>query len=249
MYTSLAQWQAVVDRLIGFGLHMTEVEDEKPQLNLKRLQTMDNKVRLRNLDLDLPNGSALLKNINFELQPGTNVLVKGASGSGKSTLLRAIAGIWPFVSGEIELPEQEKIMFIPQRPYLPLGTLREALLYPGTRRKSDEELIALLELCHIGYLAGNLDTEADWSHVLSIGEQQRLAFVRAIIYEPEWLFLDEATSALDEDTEKVMYKLLAERLTKTTVVSIGHRSTLNKFHSLEIKLDKTTAAVVLQKIS
>ena len=249
MYTSLAQWQAVVDRLIGFGLHMTEVEDEKPQLNLKRLKTIDNKVSVRNLDLELPDGSKLMKNINFELQPGTNVLVKGASGSGKSTLLRAIAGIWPFVSGEIELPEQEKIMFIPQRPYLPLGTLREALLYPGTRQKTDEELIALLELCKIESLAGNLDMEADWSHVLSIGEQQRLAFVRAIIYEPDWLFLDEATSALDEDTEKVMYELLEERLTETTVVSIGHRSTLNKFHSLEIKLDKITASAVLQKIN
>ena len=147
------------------------------------------------------------------------------------------------------MPEQEKIMFIPQRPYLPLGTLREALLYPGTRQKTDEELTALLELCKIESLAGNLDMEADWSHVLSIGEQQRLAFVRAIIYEPDWLFLDEATSALDEDTEKVMYKLLEERLTETTVVSIGHRSTLNKFHSLEIKLDKITASAVLQKIN
>ena len=249
MYTSLAQWQAVVDRLIGFGMHMTEVEDEKPQLNLKRLKTIDNKVSVRNLDLELPDGSKLMKNINFELQPGTNVLVKGASGSGKSTLLRAIAGIWPFVSGEIELPEQEKIMFIPQRPYLPLGTLREALLYPGTRQKTDEELTALLKLCKIESLAGNLDMEADWSHVLSIGEQQRLAFVRAIIYEPDWLFLDEATSALDEDTEKVMYKLLEERLKETTVVSIGHRSTLNKFHSLEIRLNKITASAVLQKIN
>ena len=147
------------------------------------------------------------------------------------------------------MPEQEKIMFIPQRPYLPLGTLREALLYPGTRQKTDEELTALLELCKIESLAGNLDMEADWSHVLSIGEQQRLAFVRAIIYEPDWLFLDEATSALDEDTEKGMYKLLEERLKETTVVSIGHRSTLNKFHSLEIRLNKITASAVLQKIN
>ena len=248
MYTSLAQWRAVVDRLIGFGLHMTEVEGEKPQLNLKRLQAIDNKVTIKNLDLELPDGSILMKNIDFELQPGTNVLVKGASGSGKSTLLRAIAGIWPYAKGEVILPEQEKIMFIPQRPYLPLGTLREALLYPGTRQKTDEELIALLKLCKIDSLAGNLDMEADWSHVLSIGEQQRLAFVRTIVYEPTWLFLDEATSALDEDTEKAMYNLLAERLTATTVVSVGHRSTLNKFHLLAIKLDKATASAVLQKI-
>ena len=140
-------------------------------------------------------------------------------------------------------------MFIPQKPYLPLGTLREALLYPGTSRKTDEELVSLMMLCHIDSLAGSLDIEADWSHVLSVGEQQRLAFVRTMAYEPDWLFLDEATSALDETTEEIMYSLLAERLPGTTVVSIGHRSTLNKFHTLEIILDKTTCSAVLQKIN
>ena len=249
MYASIAQWQAVVDRLTGFGLHMAGMKAENPQINLNRITTESNKLKVRHMNLELPNGDVLLRDISFALEAGSNVLVKGTSGSGKSTLLRAIAGIWPYVNGEIELPEQEKIMFVPQKPYLPLGTLREALLYPGTRQKTDEELTALLELCKIESLAGNLDMEADWSHVLSIGEQQRLAFVRAIIYEPDWLFLDEATSALDEDTEKVMYKLLEERLTETTVVSIGHRSTLNKFHSLEIRLNKITASAVLQKIN
>ena len=212
MYASIAQWQAVVDRLTGFGLHMAGMKAENPQINLNRITTESNKLKVRHMNLELPNGDVLLRDISFALEAGSNVLVKGTSGSGKSTLLRAIAGIWPYVNGEIELPEKEKIMFVPQRPYLPLGTLREALLYPGTRQKTDEELIALLELCKIESLAGNLDMEADWSHVLSIGEQQRLAFVRAIIYEPDWLFLDEATSALDEDTEKAMYKLLEERL-------------------------------------
>lgn len=249
MYSSLAQWQAVVDRLIGFGLHMTEVEIAKPQVNLKRVRTEANEVIVRNLNLELPNGAILLKDINFGLQPGTNVLVKGASGSGKSTLLRAIAGIWPYVSGEIELPAQEKIMFIPQKPYLPLGTLRDALLYPGTRQKTDEELVSLMNDCKIVSLAESLDVEADWSHVLSVGEQQRLAFVRTLIYEPDWLFLDEATSALDEATEEEMYRLLSKRLKRTTVVSIGHRSTLNKFHTLEIILDKMSASAVLQKMN
>ena len=249
MYSSLAQWQSVVSRLIGFGLHMTEVESERPQINLNRIKTLDNKVRVRRMDLELPTGDSLLRNVNFELEPGANVLVKGTSGTGKSTLLRAIAGIWPYVKGEIELPEQERIMFIPQKPYLPLGTLREALLYPGTSRKTDEELVSLMMLCQIDSLAGSLDIEADWSHVLSVGEQQRLAFVRTMAYEPDWLFLDEATSALDETTEEIMYSLLAERLPGTTVVSIGHRSTLNKFHTLEIILDKTTCSAVLQKIN
>ena len=249
MYSSLAQWQSVVSRLIGFGLHMTEVESERPQINLNRIKTLDNKVGVRRMDLELPTGDSLLRNVNFELEPGANVLVKGTSGTGKSTLLRAIAGIWPYVKGEIELPEQERIMFIPQKPYLPLGTLREALLYPGTSRKTDEELVSLMMLCQIDSLAGSLDIEADWSHVLSVGEQQRLAFVRTMAYEPDWLFLDEATSALDETTEEIMYSLLAERLPGTTVVSIGHRSTLNKFHTLEIILDKTTCSAVLQKIN
>lgn len=248
MYASIAQWQAVVDRLTGFGLHMAGMKAENPQINLNRITTESNKLKVRHMNLELPNGDILLRDISFALEAGSNVLVKGTSGSGKSTLLRAIAGIWPYVNGEIELPEQEKIMFVPQKPYLPLGTLREALLYPGTREKTDEELVTLMEACHIGYLAGKLYMEADWSHVLSVGEQQRLAFVRTLIYEPAWLFLDEATSALDEETEAKVYSLLAERLPETTVVSVGHRSTLNQFHAIEFNLDKIAGSATLQSL-
>ena len=248
MYASIAQWQAVVDRLTGFGLHMAGMKAENPQINLNRITTESNKLKVRHMNLELPNGDVLLRDISFALEAGNNVLVKGTSGSGKSTLLRAIAGIWPYVNGEIELPEKEKIMFVPQKPYLPLGTLREALLYPGTREKTDEELVTLMEDCHIGYLAGKLYMEADWSHVLSVGEQQRLAFVRTLIYEPAWLFLDEATSALDEETEAKVYTLLAERLPETTVVSVGHRSTLNQFHAIEFNLDKRAGSVILQSM-
>lgn len=248
MYASIAQWQAVVDRLTGFGLHMAGMKAENPQINLNRITTESNKLKVRHMNLELPNGDVLLRDVSFALEAGSNVLVKGTSGSGKSTLLRAIAGIWPYVNGEIELPEQEKIMFVPQKPYLPLGTLREALLYPGTREKTDEELVTLMEACHIGYLAGKLYMEADWSHVLSVGEQQRLAFVRTLIYEPAWLFLDEATSALDEETEAKVYSLLAERLPETTVVSVGHRSTLNQFHAIEFNLDKIAGSATLQSL-
>ena len=139
-------------------------------------------------------------------------------------------------------------MFIPQKPYIPLGTLREALLYPGTKPLPDEELKRLMHTCQIGYLEEKLDLVADWSHVLSVGEQQRLAFVRAHIQEPQWLFLDEATSALDEETEARMYQLLAERLHNTTVVSVGHRSTLNQFHQLVLRLDKEVHSVYLEKL-
>lgn len=247
MYSSIAQWQAVVMRLTYFGRHMHEVSEQAERFNVERFASAET-VRVEQLQVNLPDGTPLLTDLNFTLRPGANVLIKGVSGSGKSTLLRAIAGIWPFVTGRINLPKNEELMFIPQKPYLPLGTLREALLYPGNKPLPDEELYYLLDLCQIGYLRDKLDVNADWSHVLSVGEQQRLAFVRAHIQQPKWLFLDEATSALDEDTEATMYALLAERLQQTTLVSIGHRSTLNKYHELLLYIDKETQSVKLTKM-
>ncbi|NLU43698.1 MAG: ABC transporter ATP-binding protein/permease [Acholeplasmataceae bacterium] len=246
MYASIAEWQAVVDRLTGFGLHMQEVHSENPQINLQREFASDNKIIMENLEVGLPNGRVILNNVNVILKPGTNVLIKGLSGSGKSTLLRAIAGIWPYVRGKIIMPVRDDIMFIPQKPYLPLGTLREAVLYPGTQSRNNTELAILMNECHIGYLIKDLDIIADWSHVLSVGEQQRLAFVRTLIYKPNWLFLDEATSALDEETEAAMYKLVAKNLPQTTFVSVGHRSSVNKFHGLEMYLEKSTGQLSLK---
>lgn len=246
-YSSLATWQSVVMRLTYFGRHMQEVSADAERFHLDRFVAAG-EVRAENMQVDLPDGTPLLKDVTFTLEPGDNVLIKGVSGSGKSTLLRAIAGIWPYVEGTISLPEQEKLMFIPQKPYLPLGSLRETLLYPGNKPVSDEVLVALMEQCQIGYLQDKLDIVADWSHVLSVGEQQRLAFVRAHIQEPLWLFLDEATSALDEETEAKMYTLVGERLPATTIVSIGHRSTLNKYHQRILQLDKANKSVVLKSL-
>lgn len=237
MYASIAEWQAVVNRLTGFGLHMQEVKQEKLQPDLER-STFGGGISAEGLDISLPDGRSLIDGADFNLRSGENILIKGPSGSGKSTLLRVLAGIWPYVKGRLAMPEAENTMFIPQKPYLPLGTLREALLYPGSRECSDNELKAVLEKCSIGYLAENLYVEADWAHVLSGGEQQRVAFARALIYRPDWLFLDEATSALDEATEQAMYSLLAEEMPQTTVISIGHRSTLNNFHKAGLFLDK-----------
>ena len=247
MYSSIAQWQAVVMRLTCFGHHMHDVYQQAERFHVERFAAAD-VVEVDNMQINLPDGKPLLENISFTLHPGHNVLIKGVSGSGKSTLLRAISGIWPFVDGKIFLPERDKLMFIPQKSYLPLGTLRAALNYPGNKPIDDTELIYLMDLCQIGYLKDKLDLEADWSHVLSVGEQQRLAFVRAHIQQPQWLFLDEATSALDEDTEANMYSLLQERLQQTTVVSVGHRSTLNKYHELALRLNKSTRQVTLEKL-
>ena len=248
MYTSIAQWQAVVMRLTYFGRHMQQVGEQAERFHLERFAAADF-VQAEAMQVRLPDGTMLLENLSFRLEPGNNVLIKGVSGAGKSTLLRAIAGIWPFVEGSITLPEQRQLMFIPQKPYIPLGTLRQALLYPGAPDGfGDAALTELMEKCRIGYLADKLELAADWSHVLSVGEQQRLAFVRAHVQRPKWLFLDEATSALDEDTEAVMYGLLAELLPETTVVSVGHRSTLNKYHSLALRLDKEKRSAALESL-
>lgn len=243
-YASLAQWQAVVVRLTFFGRHMQEVSEDAERFHMDRFATSSN-VQAEAMQVNLPSGEVLLKPMDFVLEPGHNVLVKGRSGCGKSTLLRAISGIWPYVEGKINLPENRQLMFIPQKPYLPLGSLREALLYPGNNPLDDAKIISLMEMCQIGYLQDKLDIVADWSHVLSVGEQQRLAFVRAHIQKPLWLFLDEATSALDEDTEAKMYELLGAKLSSTTVVSVGHRSTLNKYHELVLFIDKDTKNVTL----
>ena len=245
MYASLAEWQAVVDRLTGFGAHMEAVRQAGSQVHVDRCFRDDPEIVLEKLEVDLPDGSILLKPLTLTLEPGKNVLIRGSSGSGKSTFLRALAGIWPFARGKVTMPAFEHVMFIPQRPYLPLGTLRDSVLYPGTKHLTDEALRELMEQCRIGYLADRLDQEADWSHVFSVGEQQRLAFVRALIYEPTWLFMDESTSALDEDTEAAMFRLLAARLRATTLVSVGHRSTLTAFHQCTLTLDKKTREAVL----
>lgn len=245
MYTSLAEWQAVVTRLTGFEEDMAAVRAAGSQSHVEREDSRDGGVHLENLEVDLPDGSTLLAPMNFTLVPGKNVLIKGTSGSGKSTLLRALAGIWPFTRGKLSLPPKETILFIPQRPYLPLGTLRDALQYPGKKEFTDAQLQNALEKCKVGYLGVHLNEEEDWSHVFSIGEQQRLAFARAYLMRPKWLFMDESTSALDEATEGALYQLLAEELPETTVVSVGHRSTLVRYHQQVLALDKHTRQAVL----
>lgn len=247
MYTSLTEWQAVVTRLTGFEEDMTAMRETNSQSHMQREQSQDGNVHLNHLEVDLPNGNILLQPMNFVLTRGQNVLIKGSSGSGKSTLLRALAGIWPYAKGQLALPHQDRILFIPQRPYLPLGTLRDALQYPGKKEFTDAKLQEALEKCKVGYLGVHLHEEGDWSHVFSIGEQQRLAFARAYLMQPEWLFMDESTSALDEATEAALYQLLTEEMQQTTVVSVGHRSTLKRYHPQTLLLDRQTHQASLRK--
>ena len=163
-------------------------------------------------------------------------MITGASGCGKSTLLRTLAGIWPYGSGEIEIPEKSRILFLPQRPYLPLGSLRRALYYPLSASGPEENLKEVLRKVGLADFIPRLDDIDDWSRILSLGEQQRLAFARVLLVKPDWVFLDEATSALDEPREQEMYELMRKELPHTGIISVGHRSTLFAQHEEELYL-------------
>lgn len=235
-YPLLAEWKSVVDRLTGFVGNMEKV-NALTDTGAAIHQTQAQNLTVSGLNIHLPDGRQLLSKLNLSLAAGDSLLVTGPSGSGKSTLLRALSGLWPYAQGDITVPAGQRSLFLPQKAYLPLGTLREVLLYPGLRQVSDEEIYTAMSLCKLDMLKGQLDNVEEWSHVLSLGEQQRIAFARALIHKPEWLFLDEATSALDEPTERVLYKLLRERLQDTALISVGHRGTLTSYHKKKLTLD------------
>jgi len=166
--------------------------------------------------------------------------LKGTSGSGKTMLVRVLAGLWPFAIGRIRLPAGAKTLFLPQRPYLPLGKLREVLWFPAPPPFGREaELCAALDSVGLATLSHRLDEDSHWVQTLSLGEQQRIAIARALLSKPDWLFLDEATSAIDEEEEAALYRLVADTLQSTTVISIGHRASLEVYHHRVITLDRT----------
>ena len=225
-FIGLAEWKAVVDRLSTFqqGLDHTEgLPHIEPERSGDALQ-------LRELEVNHPLNGALMQAANWQLQPGESLLIQGPSGCGKSTLLRTLAGLWPFATGGVAYPLAGEVLFLSQKPYLPLGTLREALCYPLTPQH-DAVLLPLLKEVGLEPLAPRLDDNELWSHILSVGEQQRIAFARALLVKPSLLFMDEASSALDESSEARLYTLLKERLPHTIMVSVGHRSTLQPFHN------------------
>jgi putative ATP-binding cassette transporter len=237
-YRTIAEWRAVVDRLTGFEAAMLAarvVAATPPHITVAPQPAND--VAMKELDVALPNGTPLVEVDDLHLPAGQNVLVNGPSGSGKSTLFRAIAGIWPFGSGRILVPQGERVMLLPQRPYLPLGSLLAAVSYPALpSRFGATAVAAALTAVGLDKLVPRLDEEAHWSRMLSPGEQQRVAIARAILLAPDFLFLDEATASLDEASEGRLYRLLAEKLPHTTLVSIGHRSTLEAFHRRNMAL-------------
>jgi putative ATP-binding cassette transporter len=231
-YKEVASWRAVVARLAGFerALERVRIEAERAP-GVRRVESGGSHLAVDGVDLDLPDGTPLVADITLSIVPGDTVLLGGASGSGKSTLFRAIAGIWPFGRGEIRTASGARTLFLPQRPYLPIGTLREVVSYPVAGEVDDAALCEALDAVELGHLGARLDEAAHWALQLSPGEQQRIAFARALVQKPEWLFLDEATAAVDEATEARLYTLLRERLPGTTVFSVGHRATLRPFHA------------------
>lgn len=236
-YDTIAQLAAVVRRLAGFTAHIEEVTAITNGVTQEKIADRENAdIELSALTVALPSGKELVKNISETFTAGAKILVTGASGCGKSTLLRTLAGIWPYGSGKIKTGAKTRKLFLPQQPYLPLGSLRQAIYYPLTAGASDDKLRAVLKKVDLAKFIDKLDTIDDWSRILSLGEQQRLAFARVLIVQPDWVFLDEATSALDEPREQQMYELIRRELPKTSIVSVGHRSTLFKQHDLELKI-------------
>src|SRR5262245_5194349 len=236
-YPQLAEWKSVLKRLDSFEQQIAASDSSRAQLELVQA-TRQCAIRCPNLALDKPDGSPLVAIENLELVAGEMSLVTGRSGLGKSTLLRALAGIWPHAGGRIEIPCGARLMVLPQRPYLPQGSLRAAIIYPHAPSLStDARIIDLLKRIGLAQLADRLDEEAHWQQRLSLGEQQRLTLVRAILSAPDWLFLDEATASLDEPGERMVYELLRQELPRASIVSIGHRSTLRALHDRNIDME------------
>jgi putative ATP-binding cassette transporter len=241
-YTAIAEWKASVDRLISFDRAMAEAESAGAGITVQPAAEPD--VKIEDVELRLPDGKPLVADISADIKPGERVLVSGPSGSGKSTLFRALAGIWPYGAGKIVIPQLKRLLFLPQRPYVPIGSLRNAVTFPAVPGKfSDAEIAEALTACRLGDYAGRLDESHHWDRRLSPGEQQRLALARAILQRPDWLFLDEATSALDPETEAALYKLLLERLPETALVSIAHRTDLAAFHRRRLQFEPTPAGM------
>lgn len=246
VYPEFASWKATVDRLTGFhnAIQLAQSEARTSPGTVLEPSGADS-LALSDVELALPGGRTLLANASATIMPKERVLLRGPSGSGKSTLFRALAGIWPFGRGRIRVPRIFDSLFLPQRPYFPMGTLREAAAYPAEPgRFTDAQLRSALTDVGLPHLADRLDEAAQWNQQLSGGEQQRVAIARALLHKPAWLFLDEATSNLDPNSEAALYTLLAERLPDSTIVSIAHRPEVARHHQRVIEIDPASRSLV-----
>jgi putative ATP-binding cassette transporter len=234
-YTSLANFKSVLDRLTSFD---EAIENANARPAPPPLRVASANITLDDVKLGLPDGRRIVSVEHLAFAPKETVLLSGPSGSGKSTLFRAIAGIWPFRDGRVSIPDGAHVMLLPQRPYIPMSSLASAISYPAEPDAyTRAEVEAALDAARLSAFKTRLDEETGWGQRLSGGEQQRVAIARALLAKPDWLFLDEATSALDESLEAEIYRMLAERLPGTTIISIGHRKTLEAFHKRHLVME------------
>jgi putative ATP-binding cassette transporter len=240
-FPKFAEWRASTDRVVHLHVALTDLEESSEVADVERIvvhpPAESDRLVMRELGVARPSGEMLVAEAEVEIQRAERVLIRGKSGSGKSTIMRAVAGVWPWGRGAIHLPTGN-ITFMPQKPYFPLGTLREVMLYPAAPEGiGDDVLKDMLHKVGLDHLRDRLDETERWDHILSGGEQQRVAFARVLVHKPDWIFMDEATSALDEAGQENVMKLLIEELPETSVVSIGHRPGLEVFHTRELTLE------------
>jgi vitamin B12/bleomycin/antimicrobial peptide transport system ATP-binding/permease protein len=249
IYRALAEWRAVVARLDGFEMAIGSAAALTKRTDSIHVVPSPggDKIELEQLLVRLPNGRPLVSADGFSIRSNERTLVTGPSGAGKSTLFRAIAGVWPFGRGSIVIPAKARLMMLPQRPYFPVDSLKAAIAYPAEAGALGADRIrdALIAV-GLPQLASQLEEDAHWNRMLSLGEQQRLGLARALLHAPQYLFLDEATASLDEASEARLYRLLEEKLPATTIVSIGHRSTLEAFHQRHVVLSRDGDQFLLQ---
>jgi len=245
VYPQYATWKATVDRLTTFNASLERARADAAQVEGEREEAATPALEVAGLELALPQGRPLLASTSVNFKAGEDVLITGPSGAGKSTLFRALAGIWPYWKGRVRVPKGAQLLFLPQKPYLPVGTLKRAVAYPAdSARFTQSEIATALKAVGLAHLAADLERSENWAQVLSGGEQQRLAFARALLNQPDWLFLDEATASLPEEAQDTLYRLLKERLPKTTLVSIGHRTSLRAHHARQLQWQGERLAAV-----
>ncbi|MDY7064444.1 Vitamin B12 transport ATP-binding protein BacA [Pseudomonas extremaustralis] len=233
-YSELASWRATSDRLLSFHQAMSENEQRSPAIDVR---PEGERLMMQGLGMDLADGRHLLTGADMIVEPGQRLMLSGRSGSGKSTLLRAMGHLWPAGHGNIRLPAA-RYLFLPQKPYLPIGTLKDVLSYPQDDSVYPAQRYAqVLETCRLPHLVARLDEANHWQRMLSPGEQQRLAFARALLFAPQWLYMDEATSAMDEEDEATLYQALIDELPGLSIVSVGHRSSLKRFHGRHVRIE------------
>ena len=233
-YDQFAAYRAVLDRLTG----LLDADEQARQLPTVDVEDRTAGVVVRDLTVNKPDGETLVRDLSLELGRAESLLVTGRSGTGKTTLLRSLADLWPYAEGRVERPVGDGAMFLAQQPYLPLGTLRTALAYPAPPEAvSDDDAARVLRATALAHLVDRVDDEELWWRTLSPGEQQRVGFARLLIARPDVVFLDEATASLDEGLEHDLYTLLRSELPDLVLVSVGHRSSLQAFHSRRLDLE------------